>query len=121
MVCQIAARANPEHSNSHLAAKDIGYVPTQIVTEYFRRVFSAGLRIILTSAVSFFVLRQAFDLAAWIGMGLIVAGVAVMNVFFPDDGLLIRCMLFGRAQSALSALRWVTDHSPASLAPVGQQ
>lgn len=41
----------------------------------------AGLGIILTASVSFFVLRQALDMAAWLGIGLIVAGVVVMNAF----------------------------------------
>lgn len=46
----------------------------------------AGLGIILTAAVGFFVLRQALDLAACLGMGLIVAGVVVINVFSRTAG-----------------------------------
>lgn len=41
----------------------------------------AGLGIILTAIVSVFVLRQALDGAAWVGIALIVAGVIVMNVW----------------------------------------
>lgn len=40
-----------------------------------------GLGIVLTALVSVFVFRQALDLAAIIGIALIVAGVIVMNVF----------------------------------------
>lgn len=46
----------------------------------------AGLGIILTAAVGFFVLRQALDTAAWLGIGLIVAGVVVMNLFSRTAG-----------------------------------
>lgn len=46
----------------------------------------AGLGIILTAAVSFFVLRQALDVAAWLGIGLIVSGVTVMNLFSRTVG-----------------------------------
>jgi len=41
----------------------------------------SGLGIVLVSAVGVFVFRQTLDLAAVIGLGLIVAGVVVVNVF----------------------------------------
>jgi small multidrug resistance pump len=41
----------------------------------------AGLGMVLTAAVGFFVLRQALDTAAWAGIGLIIAGVIVINLF----------------------------------------
>lgn len=40
-----------------------------------------GIGIILTAAVSVFVYRLPLDLPALIGIGLIIAGVVVMNVF----------------------------------------
>lgn len=41
----------------------------------------SGLGIVLVSAVGFFLFRQTLDLAAIIGIGLIIAGVIVVNVF----------------------------------------
>lgn len=41
----------------------------------------SGLGIVLISAVGYFVFRQTLDLAAIIGLGLIIAGVIVVNVF----------------------------------------
>jgi len=41
----------------------------------------AGLGIVLTALVSVVVLKQALDLPAMIGIGMIVAGVVVMNIF----------------------------------------
>ncbi|GGP19076.1 DMT family transporter [Silvimonas iriomotensis] len=41
----------------------------------------SGVGIVLISLVGYFVYRQALDLPAIIGLGLIVAGVAVINVF----------------------------------------
>ncbi|WP_417773952.1 DMT family transporter [Stappia sp.] len=41
----------------------------------------SGLGIVLISAVGYFVFRQSLDLAALIGLGLIMAGVIVVNVF----------------------------------------
>ncbi|HEV7436276.1 MAG TPA: SMR family transporter, partial [Pseudorhizobium sp.] len=41
----------------------------------------SGLGIVLISAVGFFVLGQRLDLPALIGIGLIIAGVVVVNVF----------------------------------------
>ncbi|KAF1004975.1 MAG: Multidrug transporter EmrE [Luteibacter sp.] len=41
----------------------------------------SGVGIVLISAVSWVWYRQALDLAALIGLGLIVAGVVVVNVF----------------------------------------
>lgn len=46
----------------------------------------AGLGIVLTAVIGFVVLRQALDLAACVGMALIVAGVVVMNVFSRTAG-----------------------------------
>ncbi|GGP24329.1 DMT family transporter [Silvimonas amylolytica] len=40
----------------------------------------SGVGIVLISLVGYFVYRQALDLPAIIGLGLIVAGVAVINV-----------------------------------------
>jgi small multidrug resistance pump len=40
-----------------------------------------GLGIILTAIVAIVVFRQALDAAALIGIGLIVSGVLVMNLF----------------------------------------
>jgi small multidrug resistance pump len=39
----------------------------------------SGLGIVLTALVSVFVFKQSLDLAAFAGMGLIIAGVIVMN------------------------------------------
>jgi small multidrug resistance pump len=41
----------------------------------------AGIGIVLVSLVAYFLYGQALDAPAMIGMGLIVAGVAVINVF----------------------------------------
>jgi small multidrug resistance pump len=41
----------------------------------------SGLGIVLIAAVGFVYYRQALDLPAIIGMGLIVSGVVVINVF----------------------------------------
>lgn len=41
----------------------------------------SGVGIVLISAVSWVWYRQALDLAALIGLGLIIAGVIVVNVF----------------------------------------
>lgn len=41
----------------------------------------AGLGIVLTAAVSFFIFNQKLDLPAIIGIALIIAGVVVMNFF----------------------------------------
>ncbi|HET8728976.1 MAG TPA: multidrug efflux SMR transporter [Alphaproteobacteria bacterium] len=41
----------------------------------------SGLGIVLISAVGFFWYRQPLDLPALIGLGLIIAGVVVVNVF----------------------------------------
>lgn len=41
----------------------------------------AGAGIVLISLIGWIVLRQALDLAAVLGMGLIVAGVVVIHVF----------------------------------------
>jgi len=41
----------------------------------------SGLGMVLTAAVSVFVFRQTLDAMALLGIGLIIAGVVVMNVF----------------------------------------
>lgn len=41
----------------------------------------SGLGVVMISAVGVFVFRQSLDLAAMIGLGLIIAGVAVVNLF----------------------------------------
>lgn len=41
----------------------------------------SGLGIVLISAVGLFVFKQKLDLAALIGLGLIVLGVVIVNVF----------------------------------------
>ena len=46
----------------------------------------SGLGIVLISAVSFFYYKQTLDLPAIIGMGLIVSGVVVINVFSNTAG-----------------------------------
>ena len=46
----------------------------------------AGLGIVLTAAVSVIVLRQNLDLAAWVGIAMIVGGVLVMNLFSSAAG-----------------------------------
>jgi small multidrug resistance pump len=45
-----------------------------------------GLGIVLTSAVGLFVFRQSLDLAAVLGIGLIVSGVVVMRLFSQAAG-----------------------------------
>jgi len=46
----------------------------------------SGLGIVLIAAVGFFYYKQTLDLAAIIGMGLIVSGVVVINVFSNTAG-----------------------------------
>ena len=41
----------------------------------------SGLGIVLVSMIGFFVFKQKLDLAACIGLGLIVAGVVIVNLF----------------------------------------
>jgi small multidrug resistance pump len=41
----------------------------------------SGLGIVLISLVGYFVFGQALDLAAILGLGLIIAGVLVLNIF----------------------------------------
>lgn len=41
----------------------------------------SGLGIVLITVVAFVLYGQRIDLAGWIGMGLIVAGVLVLNLF----------------------------------------
>ncbi len=46
----------------------------------------SGLGIVLISVVGFVFFRQTLDLAAMIGLGLIIAGVVVVNVFSKTVG-----------------------------------
>lgn len=46
----------------------------------------SGVGLVLTAMVSYFVLKNPLDLPAFIGIGLIVAGVVVMNVFSKAVG-----------------------------------
>ena len=46
----------------------------------------SGLGIVVTAAVGWFIFRQSLDAAALAGMGLIVAGVLVMNLFSSSAG-----------------------------------
>ncbi|MCG5510140.1 DMT family transporter [Ectothiorhodospira lacustris] len=41
----------------------------------------SGLGILLISLVGYLVFRQSLDLAAWIGIGFIILGVIILNVF----------------------------------------
>ena len=41
----------------------------------------SGLGIVLITMASFFIYRQTLDLPGLLGMGLIIAGVVVLNVF----------------------------------------
>lgn len=41
----------------------------------------SGLGIVLITMASFFIYRQSIDLPGLLGMGLIIAGVVVLNVF----------------------------------------
>lgn len=41
----------------------------------------SGLGIVLISLIAMFFFKQRLDLPAWIGLGLIIAGVAVVNLF----------------------------------------
>ncbi|BCP56355.1 QacE family quaternary ammonium compound efflux SMR transporter [Kaistia sp. 32K] len=41
----------------------------------------SGLGIVLISAIGFFLFRQTLDLAAIIGLGFIIVGVIIVNVF----------------------------------------
>ncbi|SMC90939.1 multidrug efflux SMR transporter [Rhizobium sp. RU36D] len=41
----------------------------------------SGLGIVLTASIGFFVFKQSLDFAAMAGIGLIIAGVLVMNLF----------------------------------------
>jgi len=46
----------------------------------------SGLGIVLISAVGYVFFRQTLDLAAMIGLGLIIAGVVVVNLFSKTVG-----------------------------------
>lgn len=46
----------------------------------------SGLGIVLLSVIGIVLFRQSLDLAAYLGLGLIVAGVVVVNVFSKTAG-----------------------------------
>ncbi len=46
----------------------------------------AGVGLVLTALVSVFVFKQSLDLPAIIGIGFIVVGVVIMNVFSKTTG-----------------------------------
>ena len=46
----------------------------------------SGLGIVLITLISFLVFQQTIDLPGLLGMGLIIAGVAVINVFSRSAG-----------------------------------
>lgn len=46
----------------------------------------AGVGIILTAIIGYFVFKQSLDAAAMIGIGLIVSGVMVINLFSASTG-----------------------------------
>ena len=46
----------------------------------------SGIGIVLITTVAWFLFKQALDMPALIGMGLIVAGVAVINLFSKTAG-----------------------------------
>ena len=46
----------------------------------------AGVGIILTAIIGYFVFKQSLDAAAMIGIGLIVSGVVVINLFSASTG-----------------------------------
>ncbi|WP_411817554.1 DMT family transporter [Hyphococcus sp. DH-69] len=46
----------------------------------------SGAGIVLVALISIVIYRQVPDFAAWLGMGLIIAGIVVMNVFSNMTG-----------------------------------
>jgi small multidrug resistance pump len=46
----------------------------------------SGLGIVLISGIGYFVFRQALDIAAVVGLGFIVTGVVIVNVFSKTVG-----------------------------------
>ncbi len=46
----------------------------------------SGVGIVLTALIGFFIFRQSLDLAAVIGIAMIIGGVIVMNVFSKSVG-----------------------------------
>jgi small multidrug resistance pump len=46
----------------------------------------SGVGIVLTALIGFFIFRQSLDLPAVIGIGMIIGGVIVMNVFSKSVG-----------------------------------
>lgn len=51
------------------------YIPLGVVYALW-----SGLGIILIAAIGYVVFRQAIDIWAWLGMGLIIAGIAVIQL-----------------------------------------
>lgn len=46
----------------------------------------AGVGIVLTAFIGYFIFRQSLDVPAMLGIGLIVAGVVVINLFSNSSG-----------------------------------
>ncbi|GIZ16522.1 DMT family transporter [Capnocytophaga catalasegens] len=46
----------------------------------------SGVGLVLTALISYFIFKQKLDLPAFIGIGLILVGVVVMNVFSKSTG-----------------------------------
>ncbi|MGN0935179.1 MULTISPECIES: SMR family transporter [unclassified Acinetobacter] len=46
----------------------------------------AGVGIVLTALIGYFIFRQSLDLPAMLGIGLIVSGVVVINLFSTSAG-----------------------------------
>jgi len=65
----------------YLLALTLRVLPTGIAYAIW-----SGVGIVLVSLASWFVYRQALDFAAMLGMGLIIAGVVVLNLFSKSVG-----------------------------------
>jgi Membrane transporters of cations and cationic drugs len=48
--------------------------------------FGQGVGIVLTALIGYFIFRQSLDLPAMLGIGLIVSGVVVINLFSTSAG-----------------------------------
>ena len=60
----------------YLLSQVMKSIPTGVVYAIW-----SGLGIVLITIASFLIYRQTIDLAGMLGMGLIIAGVVVLNVF----------------------------------------
>ena len=63
----------------------------------------SGVGIVLISAVGWVVFKQKLDLPAIIGLGLIIAGVLVVNLFSNTVGTKVVCFTFSAVSASLSA------------------